>query len=170
MGRPAYVCFRPIADIGVSRHTIIMRTILASLALAFLLGCSAKQPQSGWQYDRAHGAYEAWLYFRFGDGEGTTLIGSCEGEPAFMISGGAWEASEFTLTVDDKSWTLPTSQGEHGHYLPVDLHTAQQAIANARRRIVFQVGNWRREIRPGGPLTSFVTDCEKLPRSSQARH
>jgi hypothetical protein len=136
-----------------------MRTPFASLALAFILGCSAKQPQSGWEYRRAHGAYAAGLYYRFGDGEGTTLIGTCVGEPSFMMSGGEWQASEFTLTVDDKSWTLPTRQGEHGHYLPVDLYAPQQAIAKARRRIVFGAGNWRREIRPGPPLASFVTDC-----------
>jgi hypothetical protein len=136
-----------------------MRPLFASLALAFILGCSAKPPQSGWEYRRAHGAYAAWLFYRFGDGEGTALIGSCEGEPKFMIAGGAWEASQFTLTVDDRSWTLPTRQGEHGHYLPVELDTARQAIANARRRVVFQAGNWWREIQPGPALASFVTDC-----------
>jgi hypothetical protein len=138
-----------------------MRTLFTSLALAFVLGCSAKQPNSGWEYRPAHGASTAWLHYRFGDGEGTTLIGSCEGELSFMMAGGAWQSGvrQFTLTVDDRIWTLPTSQGEHGHYLPVDLHIPQQAIANAKRRIVFQVGNWRREIRPGAPLTSFVADC-----------
>jgi hypothetical protein len=136
-----------------------MRTPFASLALAFVLGCSAKQPQSGWEYRPAHGAYPAWLYYRFGDGEGTTLIGSCEGEPQFMIAGGAWEASRFTLTADDRSWTLPTRQSEHGHYLPVELSIADQAIADAKHRIVFQAGNWRREIHPAPPLASFVAAC-----------
>jgi hypothetical protein len=136
----------------------MMRTPFTFFALAFVLGC-AKEPQSGWEYRPAHGAYPAWLYYRFADGEGTTLVGSCEGEPSFMMTGGAWDATKFTLTVDDRSWTLPTRQGEHGHYLPVDLHLPQQAIAHARRRIVFQVGKWQREITPGTPLTSFVADC-----------
>lgn len=136
-----------------------MRSLFAFLAPAFVLACSGKEPQPGWEYRPAHGANAAWLYYRFNDGEGTTLVGSCEGEPAFMMTGGAWEAAQFTLTVDDRSWTLPTTQGEHGHYLPVDLHAPQQAIANAKRRIVFDAGKWRREIRPGVPLKTFVTDC-----------
>jgi hypothetical protein len=155
----ANACFRAIADISFSRHTGRMRTMFASMALALLLGCSAKQSESGWEYRPAHGAYAASLYYRFGDGEGTTLIGSCEGEPSFMIAGGRWQAPEFILTVDDRSWKLPTSQGEHGHYLPVEPHIPNQAIASAKQRIVFQAGNWRREIRPGASLTSFVRDC-----------
>lgn len=138
-----------------------MRTAFASLALVFVLGCSAKQAKSGWEYRPAHGAYQAELYYRFGDGQETTLIGSCEGEPSFMMAGGAWQssASQFTLTVDGKSWTLPTSQGEHGHYLQVDSYEPQQAIAHAKRSIIFQVGSWQREIRPDTPLTSFVAGC-----------
>src|SRR5579872_1666328 len=112
------------------------------LAVIFIASCTAKQPQSGWEYRPAHGAYAARLYFRFNDREDTTLIGSCEGEPSFAVAGGAWRAPWFTLTVDGQSWTLPTGQGEHGHYLPVDLGTPNAAIANAKHRIAFQVGNW----------------------------
>jgi hypothetical protein len=136
-----------------------MRTLFAYFALALVCGCSAKQAQSGWEYQPAHGAYTARLYYRFGDGEGTTLIGACEGEPQFMIAGGAWLAPQFRLTVDGKSWTLPTRQGEHGHYLPVELSVPDQAIADAKHRIVFQAGNWRREIHPAPALASFVADC-----------
>lgn len=136
-----------------------MRTLFASLMLALVLGCSARQPQSGWEYRPAHGDYAAWLFYRFGDGEGTTLIGSCEGEPQFMIAGGAWETPQFKLTVDERTWTLPTRQGEHGHYLPVAPQAAIEAIAEAKRRIIFQAGNWQREIRPAAPLKSFVAEC-----------
>ena len=136
-----------------------MRTLLASFVLALALGCSASQSQSGWEYRPAHGAYAASLLYRFGDGEGTTLIGVCEGEPQFMIAGGAWETPQFKLTVDDRAWTLPTRKGEHGHYLPVEIHVANEAIADAKRRIIFQAGNWQREIRPAAPLKSFVADC-----------
>jgi hypothetical protein len=78
-----------------------------------------------------------------------------------MMVNGEWQsgAPRFILTVDRSSWNLPTRQGEHGHYLPVDLYTPQQAIAHAKRRIVFEVGNWRREIPPSPPLVNFVTDC-----------
>src|SRR4051812_46597082 len=136
-----------------------MRILFVSLALTLVVGCRAKQPQSGWEYRPGHGAYAGSLYYRFGDGEGTTLIGSCEGEPSFMLTGGAWHSPQFTLTVDDRSWTMPARQGEHGRYLPVERHVPEQAIASARRRIVFQAGNWRREMRPGAPLTRFVADC-----------
>jgi hypothetical protein len=155
----ANVCFRPIVDISFTRHTAIMRTLSSSLALVLVLGCSAKQPQSGWQYRPAHGAYAADLSYRFGDGEGTTLIGSCDGEPQFMIAGGAWETPQFTVTVDGRSWKFPTEQGEHGHYLPVETYAAGQAIAHAQRSIVFQAGNWRRELQPAPSLRSFVAGC-----------
>jgi hypothetical protein len=136
-----------------------MRAALSLFALALVIGCSAKEPESGWEYRPAHGAYAAWLYYRFGDGEGTILIGSCSGEPQFMIAGGAWEASQFRLTVDGKSWTLPTSQGEHGHYLVVDRYAANQAIAAATKSIAFQVGSWHRAIAPDEPLRRFVAAC-----------
>lgn len=138
-----------------------MRFLIASLALAFLVGCGRNNPKSGWDYRPAAGAYVAALDYRFNDGEGTVFIGSCEGEPSFMLAGGAWElgARQFTLTVDGGSWTMPTSQGEHGHYLPVEPHAATKAIADAKRHIVFQVGNWRRELHPSEPLKSFVKDC-----------
>ena len=54
---------------------------------------------------------------------------------------------------------VDTSQGEHGHYLPVELDDPVHAISKAKQRIVFQVGAWRREIRPGPPLTNFAADC-----------
>jgi len=137
-----------------------MRMLLAPLSLALLLvGCGAKQPKLGWEFHPAHGAYAAALYYNFGDGQGTALIGSCDGEPTFMIAGGAWDGPQFTLTADNRSWTFPTQQGEHGHYLPVRLHSPNEAIASAKRRIVFQVGNWRREIVPAAPLASFTADC-----------
>ena len=137
----------------------MMRALFLSLALAFVIGCGAKQPPSGWEYDPAHGTHAAWLVYRFGDGQQTTLIGSCNGEPSFMIAGGDWEAQQFTLTVDGKSWVMPTRQGEHGHYLPVDQSIPNQAISSAKQRIVFQAGDWRREIQPAQPLRDFVTDC-----------
>jgi hypothetical protein len=136
-----------------------MRKLLSWLAVLTVLGCSAKQPQPGWEYQPAQGAHAARLFYRFDDGQETTLIGSCEGEPQFMIAGGGWEAPQFTLTVDDRSWRFPTREGEHGHYLPVDLYVASQAIAQAKRRIVFQAGNWRRALQPAPPLTSFVASC-----------
>jgi hypothetical protein len=135
-----------------------MRCRLTCLILALLCGCSAKQP-TGWEYRPAHGAYAAWLYYHFGDGEGTTLIGSCDGEPNFMISGGSWEGPEFTVTADGKSWRFPTRQGEHGHYLVVDRSAPNQAIAAAMRSIAFRVGSWHRELAPAEPLRRFVAAC-----------
>lgn len=123
----------------------------------FIAGCQAKQPSSGWRYH--HGPYAVPLAYSFGDRDHTDFVGVCKPKLAFMIIGGGWDADQFRLTVDGKSWTLPTSQGEHGHYLSVELDAPAQAISIARQRIVFQVGTWRREIRPGLHLTSFVVDC-----------
>lgn len=140
-----------------------MRTTVALISILFVLGCSAKQPKSGWEYRPPHGAYLPWLFYKFGDGEGTVFIGSCDPEPGFMLTGGAWDGPQFKLTVDGRSWILPTSQGEHGHYLTVDKFTdsdaPMRAVSNAKHSIAFQVGEWRREIRPAAALTRFVQDC-----------
>lgn len=136
-----------------------MRAAFALLLLAVLGGCGRSLPKSGWEYRPEHGAYGAWLYYRFDDGEGTTLIGTCDGEPSFMIVGGAWTGSEFTLTAGGKSWRFHTMQGEHSHYLEVEGQVANQAIAQETGSFSFQVGNWRREIRAADPLRRFVADC-----------
>jgi len=136
-----------------------MRTILSALLLALLTGCGGRDPKSGWEYRPAHGAYAASLFYRYADGEGTTLIGSCSGEPSFMIEGGAWDGPEFSLTAGGKSWLFPTRQNEHGHYLDVEGQEANQSIAKATTDIIFQVGSWRREIPPAEPLRRFVGDC-----------
>jgi len=135
--------------------------IMASTAFILLLGCAPKLPEAAWNYQPAHGAYKASLSYDFADSEGTIFIGICEGGPSFMMAGGNWQlrAEQFTLTVDGHSWDLPTVQSVHGHYLPVDRQGPEEAIASAKRLIVFRVGSWHREIRPAAPLTSFVTDC-----------
>ncbi len=135
-----------------------MRMLFAALLLALLVGCGERQPK-GWEYRPAHGAYAASLSYSFDDGEGTRFARSCNGEPQFMLTGGVWEGPEFTLTSGDKSWRFQTSQGEHGHYLVVEGREPNQAIAHATTEISFQVGKWRREIRPAEPLAKFVGDC-----------
>ena len=76
-----------------------------------------------------------------------------------LLSQGAWSGSTFRLTVDDRYWILPTRAREHGQYLPVELTAPNQAIADAKRQIIFQVGNWRREIVPAAPLAKL---CQGL--------
>ena len=134
-----------------------MRLIIASFAILLVAGCQPKQPSSGWRYDR--GPFAVPLRYLFEDREHTDFVGVCKPKLSFMIIGGEWDGDEFRLTVDDKSWGLPTSQGEHGHYLPVEVGAPVEAIASAKQRIVFEVGNWRRAIAPGAPLTAFVADC-----------
>jgi hypothetical protein len=134
-----------------------MRLAITCLSIALVAGCSAKQPSSGWKYHR--GPYTLPLSYTFDDPDHTEFVGVCIPRRSFSVIGGAWDGSQFTLTVDNKTWTLPTWQGVEGHSLPVDLGAAVQAIASAKHSIVFQVGNWRREIKPAPPLTDFVTDC-----------
>jgi hypothetical protein len=149
--------FDPLRTLDRSDKTAPMRFVIGCLALLLIAGCSAKQPRSGWRYDR--GPYAVPLSYSFADSERTIFVGVCKPKLSFMMIGGDWEGDEFTLAVDDKSWTLPTSQGEHGHYLPVEVGAPVEAIASAKRRIVFQVGNWRRALGAGVPLTTFVADC-----------
>jgi hypothetical protein len=139
-----------------------VRIAVVLFAAILVVACSEKQKSKpGWDYRPAHGAYEALLSYDFADAGQTRFTGVCEGEPTFSIAGGDWQflAPQFTLTVDDHSWTLPTMQSEHGHYLPVDRYAEEQAIAHAKQRIIFQVGNWRREIQPSTALNQFVRDC-----------
>lgn len=86
----------------------------------------------------------------------------CEGAPTYILKGGDYQsnAPQFTLTVDDKSWTLPITYHAHGRMLVVDRYEQQLAIAKATRRIVFRIGSWRSEIKPGPELASFVKDCD----------
>jgi len=151
------VSFRPIADFREFRQTATVRPVITIVALMFFAGCTAKQPSSGWQYDR--GPYAIPLRYSFDDPEHTDFVGICIPKRSFSIVGGAWNGDQFTLTVDDNSWTLPTWQGEEGHSLPVELDTQVKAIASAKRHIVFQVGNWRREIKPEPVLAMFAVDC-----------
>ena len=134
-----------------------MRVVITCLILLAVAACRAKEPGSGWEYRR--GPYTLPLRYTFDGPEHADFVGICMPKRSFSIIGGAWEGREFTLTVDEKSWTLPTEQGVESHSLPVELDGPVQAIGNAKQRIVFQVGNWRREIRPAPPLSSFVADC-----------
>jgi len=139
-----------------------VRITVVFLAAILLVACGEKQQsKAGWNYRPPRGAYEALLSYDFADAGQTRFTGMCNGDPTFSMAGGDWQflAPQFTLTVDDQSWTLPTMQGEHGHYLVVDRYAQAQAIAHAKQRIVFQVGNWRREVQPGAPLSQFVRDC-----------
>lgn len=140
-------------------HTVGMRSGCAVLLIALLLGCRARQPESGWDYRPASGAFEPVISYRFADADGTTFIGSCDGEPSFIVAQGDWDGPEFTLTADGRSWRFHTAQGEDGHYLSVDGYEANHAIATARAFVRFQVGNWRRDIRPSEPFRKFVEDC-----------
>jgi hypothetical protein len=89
------------------------------------------------------------------------LAGWCEGGAAYLLKGGDYKhAGEFVLTVDDKSWTLPVTRHAHGHYLRFGPNDASAAIATAKERIAFQVGNWRREIKPAPEIAEFASNCE----------
>jgi len=147
-----------------------MRIASVALLITCLGGCSSGQPKSGWEYSPTSGAYEPRLAYRFSDADNTTLIGSCEGEPHFMMAYGNWEGPEFTVTADGKSWRFHTSQSELGHYLVVDGYEANHAIANAATGISFQVGNWRRELKPAEPLRKFVADCSYGQLSTHSGH
>lgn len=127
-----------------------MRLLIASMVLVLVAACGAKQPTAEWRYHR--GTYAVPLVYDFGDSENTSFAGVCIPKRSFIIFGGGWEGDRFTLTVDSESWTLPTWQGVEAHGLPVELNAPVQAIAGAKRRIVFQLGNWRRELKPFGRI------------------
>jgi hypothetical protein len=141
---------------------------LAAFALILMAGCGrgndssngARITPTGWEYRPASGAYAASLSY-VDPGREIKFLASCNGEPNFLLAGGDYQvgATQFTLTVDQKSWILPTWQGEHGRGLWVDRHEQAKAIASAKRRIVFEVGNWRREIQPGPDLKAFAAAC-----------
>ena len=160
----ANVRFPPIADIRLARHSRVMRIGVASIALLLAASCNNGHHDSpaptGWQYRPAQGAVEASLSY-VDDKREIRLFGSCNGEPVFFLKGGDYPAgaTKFTLTVDDQSWVLPAWQGEHGRGLWVNRPEQQAAIGRAKRRIVFQVGDWRREITPSSELASFTRAC-----------
>lgn len=143
-----------------------MRAALLFLVLTFAASCGdigRVQPKDArWEYQAARGAVATQLSYKFEDGEGTRLIGRCPGEPVFSLYGGGYETTlppKFLLTVDDRSWTLPAWEGHHGRGLLVQRYEPNLAIGRAKHRIVFQVGDWRREVRPGPTLTDFMNGC-----------
>jgi hypothetical protein len=151
----------PIVKSGKSRQTRYVQTVRSSLLLLLLLACSAKQSMVGWNYRPAHGAHEALLSYNFGDSENTKFIGECDGGQTYFLTGGDYPlgTSEFTLTVDNRSWTLPSFHRVENRCLFAG-DGREQAISHAQRRIVFQVGEWRRELKPGPLLRKFAADCK----------
>jgi hypothetical protein len=143
----------------------MMRLPISIIALLGLASChqrEADQETQGWQLMPSSGAYEGNLTFNFADGQKTAFVARCNGSPWFMLYGGDYsnEPDYFTLNVDGHSWTLHVSRSEHGRGLFVDTAGPANAVAAATRRIEFQVGNWKRDIRPGPELAKFVQACK----------
>ncbi|HEU5481485.1 MAG TPA: hypothetical protein VFU80_00120, partial [Sphingomicrobium sp.] len=116
----------------------------------------------GWSYRPASGGHSVGLFFNFADAEETVFFGMCQkGEPTFGIGGGNYPlgATQFTLTVDGRSWDLPAFQGNHGRMLFVDDREPAEAIARAKRVVAFRVREWERQLRPDRPLHQFASDC-----------
>ena len=141
-----------------------MRVALAFIAMVAAAACTGDghnaKERAGWEYRPERGVYGARVIYKFLDGEETNLVGTCRGEPAFFLLGGYYKpASYFKLTVDNQSWTLPLYPGTDGGGLSVSDHNQNLAISKAKRVIAFQVGDWRREVRPGSALLKFAADC-----------
>ena len=117
---------------------------------------ASKPALSGWTYRPNEGVPLSYV-----SPDGTIkFAGWCERGPAYLLKGGDYKhAHEFDLTVDDKSWTLPVTRHAHGRYLRVGPNDASAAIGNAKERIVFRVGDWRREIRPAPEIAQFASSC-----------
>jgi hypothetical protein len=140
-----------------------MRRFLAA-AMIFTTSCDlsgSEQERAGWRYHKRSGGYASMLSYSFGDADRTRLAGMCNSEPTFVLVGGDYPegTSKFTLIVDGMSWTLPASRGEHGRGLFVDQAEPNAAISRASRLISFEVGRWRRSLRPTPLLREFVRDC-----------
>jgi len=138
-----------------------MRLPIALLMMS-LAGCgrpNAGQQGGRWEYEPARGAYEARL--KYVDAEGkVAFFGLCDGGPAYILKSGEYaDASQFALTVDGTTWTLPINYHAHGRMLMVDRYEQQSAIAHAKKQILFQIGDWKEEIRPSPELASFARDC-----------
>ena len=143
-----------------------MRVLIILLTASFLVSCrshaaahaakASEPPPSGWTYRPGDGVP---LSYVSPDGA-IKFAGWCEGGPAYLLKGGDYKhAREFTLTVDDKSWTLPLTRHAHGRYLRVGPNDASVAISGAKERIVFQVENWKREIRPAPEIAEVAASC-----------
>ena len=142
-----------------------MRVLIILLTASLLVSCRshaaaharASEPaSSGWSYRPGEGVP---LSYVSPDGA-IKLAGWCEGGPAYLLKGGDYKhARDFVLTVDGKSWTLPVTRHAHGRYLRVGPNDASATIARAKELIAFQVGNWRREIKPSPQIAEFAKTC-----------
>lgn len=156
-----------IAGIDLSRHYRDMRTAVICFAIPICAGCSGSEAThrstatpTGWRYVSGQGAFEGRLSY-VDPAREAKFAGICDGEPSYFLKDGNYSrsATSFTLVVDDRSWKLPISQTEHGRLLPVERQEQQAAISNARQRIIFQVGSWRYELKPGAELAAFARNC-----------
>lgn len=128
--------------------------------LPLLVSCDSSEPAAGWEYRPSEGGYPKLIY-RWEDADQTVLIGTCRTEPSYMLRGGKYRsnATQFTVTADDQSWILHITKHAHGRYLLIEQPDHVRAIGQAKRRVVFEVGNWRRELRPATPLATFDHAC-----------
>ena len=129
------------------------------LAILILTGCGGREAYAGWRHHPPSGGYEARVVYD-DDAREIGFVGLCDGGPIYILKGGDYgpQSPTFTLTVDDRSWTLPITHHAHGRTLMVDRYEQQIAIAQAKRRIAFEVGSWKEVIMPSPELASFVRD------------
>ena len=143
-----------------------MRVLIILLTASLLVSCRSHAAAHAAKASKL--APSSWIY-RPGDGVPLSYVspdgaikfaGWCEGGPAYLLKGGDYNhAREFVLTVDGKTWTLPVTRHAHGRYLRVGPNDASAAIGRAKELIVFQVGEWRREIKPTPEIAEFASTC-----------
>lgn len=148
------------------------RASTAALILMIVSGChqDSQKTKAGWQF--GSGGRGPRVSYNFGDyrkvtlpvpqAEETVFAGTCDRTPIFLVTGGDYPlgTARFTLIVDDHSWSLRAFQGEHGRALFMDAPDVVAALRNAKNRVAFQVGSWRRELKPSRLIRRFVDECK----------
>ena len=132
--------------------------------LPLMASCSPSEPAPGWEYRPNEGGYPRLIY-RWDDTSELALIGNCRSSVNYILVGGNYRtgATHLTLIVDDNSWTVPTEQHAHGRHVLIEQHEQVQAIAQAKRRITFEIEGWKREVAPDSVLGMFVRACTQTP-------
>jgi len=138
--------------------------IVLALVVSACSAGSSNPPNAKIGWSSKSDLYRISLFYYFGDRSGTRFAATCDAFPIFAILDGNYvnETGTFRLIIDDHSWDLQSWAGEHGRGLLIDEPQFADAFANARKRVIFRVGNWRRSFKPTPQLASFIAKCRAM--------
>lgn len=130
-----------------------------SAVVLLLTACSsheAARDAAGWHYTSR--GYRNQVDYEFGGAGQIALLGTCDRQPIFMLSGVMPEGT-INVRIDGQSWPFEALQGAHSRGFIIDQPSVVRAIGQAKHLISFEHPGWKRELRPTALLERFILEC-----------